>query len=93
MESITLAIQNLKCGGCATTIKLNLAKIEGVAGVEVDNEHETVTLTEWTEKSLDAVKNELRRLGYPLQNEDNPLFSKVKSYASCVVGRMSTTEN
>lgn len=93
MESITLAIQNMKCGGCATTIKMNLAKIDGIAGVEVDNENGTVTLSEWTENSLDTVKSELRRLGYPLEDEGNPLSAKVKSYASCVVGKMSSTEN
>ena len=93
MEKITLAIQNLKCGGCATAIKMNLAKIEGVSGVDVDDEHGTVTLSEWTKDSMVTVKSELRRLGYPLEDEDNPIFTKVKSYASCVVGRMSSTEN
>ncbi|MDG1332056.1 MAG: heavy-metal-associated domain-containing protein [Crocinitomicaceae bacterium] len=92
MEKVTIAIQNLKCGGCATTIKLNLEKIEGVSGIQVDPDNGTVTLSEWTEDSLDTIKSELRRLGYPLVDEDNPFFSKVKSYASCVVGRMSSTE-
>lgn len=41
-------------------------------------------MNEWSEDSLVMVKSELRRLDYPLENEDNPLFSKVKSYASCV---------
>ena len=93
MEKVTLAIQNLKCGGCATTIKINLEKIEGVSGIEVDEENGTVTLSGWTNDSMDTVKSELRRLGYPLENEENPFFTKVKSYASCVSGRMNSTEN
>lgn len=93
MEKIELAIQNLKCGGCAATIKSNLEKIEGVSGIEVTPEENLVSLTEWNEESLEAVKSELRRLGYPLVNEDNPFFSKVKSYASCAVGKMTSTEN
>jgi copper chaperone CopZ len=93
MEKVTLAIQNVKCGGCASTIKSNLERIDGISGIEVDNEQGTVTLSEWTNDSMNTVKRELRRLGYPLEDEDNPFFSKVKSYASCVVGRMSSTEN
>ena len=93
MEKGTLAIQNLKCGGCATTIKVNLEKIEGVSEVKVNPENGTVALLEWTEDSMDTIKSELRRLGYPLVDEDNPFFTKVKSYASCAVGRMSSTEN
>ncbi len=93
MEKVLLAIQNVKCGGCASTIKSNLEKIDGISGIEVDNEQGTVTLTEWTNDSIDTVKSELRRLGYPLENEGNPFFSRVKSYASCAVGRMNSTEN
>lgn len=93
MDKRTLAIQNMKCGGCANTVTNTLNKIEGVSVDAVDAENGTVTLKEWTSESLDEVKSELRRLGYPLENEDNPFLSKVKSYTSCVVGRMSSTEN
>lgn len=93
MEKATLAIQNLKCGGCATTVKINLEKIEGIAGVEVDSDQGIVTLSEWTDDSIETVKSELRRLGYPLEDEDNPFFTRVRSYASCVTGKMSSTED
>lgn len=93
MEKGTLAIQNLKCGGCATTIKINLENVAGISDVHVDPENGTVTLSGWTEDSMETIKSELRRLGYPLVNEENPFFTKVKSYASCAVGRMSSTEN
>lgn len=89
MEKITLAIQNMKCGGCAKTITNALNQIEGVSVSSIDAENGTVTLAEWNEDLVEKVSSELRRLGYPLENEDNPLFSKVKSYASCMVGRMS----
>jgi copper chaperone len=92
MEKVTLAIQNMKCGGCANTVKTNLSKIEGVSGVSVDPEDGIVTIDEHTESSLEVIKNELRRLGYPLVDEENPFFTRVKSFASCAVGKMSSEE-
>lgn len=89
MEKLTLAVQNMKCGGCANTITTALSKIDGVHGVHVDETTGSVSIDTWTEASLTTIHDELHRLGYPMVDEENTLFSKVKSYASCVVGRMS----
>jgi copper chaperone len=88
-KQLTLTVQNMKCGGCANTITNTLLKIEGVHGVHVDETTGSITLDEWTEASLPEIHDELHRLGYPMVDEENSVFSKVKSYASCVVGRMS----
>ena len=81
-------IANLKCGGCETTIKKGLLKIEGVSSVKIDNDKDTVTVT--YDDSLDKVKitNKLHSLGYPEATEENGLLMKLKSYASCMMGKM-----
>ena len=69
-------IANLKCGGCETTIKKGLLKIEGVSSVKIDNDKDTVTVT--YDDSLDKVKitNKLHSLGYPEATEENGLLMK-----------------
>lgn len=81
-------IANLKCDGCETTIKKGLLKIEGVSSVKIDNDKDTVTVT--YDDSLDKVKitNKLHSLGYPEATEENGLLLKLKSYASCMMGKM-----
>ena len=93
MERVTLTIQNLKCGGCANTVSTNLNRIEGVFDVAVDPDHGTVDLQVRSKDLIQTITNELRRLGYPLVDEDNPFFTRVKSYTSCAIGRMSSTED
>ncbi|NIP71548.1 MAG: heavy-metal-associated domain-containing protein, partial [Gammaproteobacteria bacterium] len=36
METETFRAQNIKCGGCAGTIRDGLLALDGVSGVEVD---------------------------------------------------------
>lgn len=93
MERVALTIQNLKCGGCANTVSTNLNRIEGVSDVAVNPDDGTVDLNINSKDLLETIKSELRRLGYPLVDEDNPFFTRVKSYASCAIGRMSSTES
>lgn len=85
----SIEIQNLKCGGCANSIKKGLSKLASVASVEVNVENSLVEI-EATEAVEIALKEELARLGYPAVGENNPLGSKAKSFVSCAVGRMSS---
>ncbi|MFA7274735.1 MAG: heavy metal-associated domain-containing protein [Crocinitomicaceae bacterium] len=90
MKTETIVVANLKCSGCANTIKNNLIELEGVDNVEVNNEEDSVTVSysEATNRSVFIKK--LHDLGYPEATEENGLLLKLKSYASCVVGRMDT---
>jgi copper chaperone len=83
-----LIIQNLKCGGCATTIRLGLEEIKGVTNVKVDEEKDLVAFDCENQSEFEAVKEKLNHLGYPPAGTENTFGKKVKSYASCVVGRM-----
>jgi copper chaperone CopZ len=85
----TLAIQNLKCGGCANTIITRLSSIDGLDNVKVDNEADTVSFDYTGEASLNESIELLSKLGYPVEGEKNPLSKKAKSYVSCAVGRIN----
>jgi len=44
MKTEKIIIANLKCGGCATTIKNDLLKLNGVNEVSVDIENDAVNV-------------------------------------------------
>lgn len=85
----TLAIQNLKCGGCANTIITRLNSIDGINNVVVNNDANTVSFNYTDESILNNAMELLSKLGYPVEGEQNPLIKKAKSYVSCAVGRMN----
>ena len=86
----TVQIQNLKCHGCASTITNKLSELERIKEVAVDVENDSVTFKYDSEDSLETVKKELHKLGYPLVGEDNKFPTKAKSYVSCAIGRMNS---
>lgn len=85
----TLVIQNLKCGGCANTIKNKLSELNQISEIDVDNENDSVSFTHASENDLNEVKALLAKLGYPIVGDKNAITTKAKSFVSCAVGRMS----
>jgi copper chaperone len=88
MNTYIFQVQNLKCGGCGSTITKNIKNIDGVNSINVDIE-DSIIQFEGTEQNADEVKNLLDKLGYPLDSEMNSTIKKAKSYVSCMVGRMT----
>ncbi|WP_406683197.1 heavy-metal-associated domain-containing protein [Seonamhaeicola sp. MEBiC1930] len=86
---VSLEIQNLKCGGCANTIRTKLSELEYIENVEVNNENDTVTFSYQNEDTLNIAKNLLSKLGYPEVGDKNALTTKAKSFVSCAIGRMN----
>lgn len=88
MKTDVITIANLKCSGCETTIKKELLKIEGVSSVKIDQEKDTVKVT--YDDNIERVKiiNKLHSLGYPEATEENGLLLKLKSYTSCMIGKI-----
>ena len=80
-------IENLKCGGCAATIKKGISKINSVETVEVDEETSEVTIFH-KEDVIQEIKEKLIGLGYPESGEKNTIMHKAKSYVSCALGRI-----
>lgn len=84
-----ITIENLKCGGCASTIIKGLSAIEGVKDVTVDVETSVVSFhSEAT--ILNDVKEKLSKLGYPEVGDKNTMLHKAKSFVSCAVGRVNS---
>ncbi|NND63318.1 MAG: heavy-metal-associated domain-containing protein [Flavobacteriaceae bacterium] len=82
-------IQNLKCGGCENTIVTQLSKLEGISEVKVVVEESTVQFGYQNLAQVEAVGHTLSELGYPVQGDKNTLGKKVKSYVSCMIGRVN----
>ena len=85
----TLVIENLKCGGCAATIKKGLLSLDNVENVEVSVDSSEVTY-EASADVTDAVKEKLSKMGYPMVGDKNTLGHKAKSFVSCAIGRMDS---
>ena len=68
MKTDRIILANLKCNGCASTIKKELLKLEGVKSVEVDIEKDTISLS-YENVERDIIINKLHSLGYPEATE------------------------
>jgi copper chaperone len=93
MKTEKIIIANLKCGGCENTIKTNLFKIEGVQEVTINQDEDSVTINHNGIAKREDFTKMLHSLGYPEATEENGLLLKLKSYASCLVGRMHKDEH
>lgn len=89
MKTEKYIIANLKCSGCAHTITTRLLEIPGVVTVDVDNEEDAVTTSYDFPATRELITAKLYSLGYPEATEENGLLLQVKSYASCMIGRIS----
>ena len=89
MKTEKIIVANLKCKGCASTIKKELLQLDGVKNVDIDIEEASINISfENIERSL--ITNTLNTLGYPEATEKNGLLRQMKSYTSCMIGKMKT---
>lgn len=88
MKTEEIIIANLKCNGCASTIKKELSSLTGVKEVAVDVERDAVNVT-YDNIGRESIINKLHSLGYPEATEKNGLLLQIKSYGSCMVGRIN----
>jgi len=88
-----VSVENIKCGGCSSSIVKGLQKLDGVVSVSVDVEQGRVTID--ADDSLRAAVTErLLTLGYPEQGSAAGLKAakaRVKSFVSCAVGRITNS--
>lgn len=91
----TFEVINVKCGGCASTLKKSLATEFGEVEVDLEVMPRQVTL-EVADNRIDHLRDKLKSLGYPMADEDLSTLEKIgttaKSFASCAVGRMSASD-
>ena len=87
-----ISVENIKCGGCASTIKTKISEMEMVDSCDVDVENDIVSI-EGNEQYRTAVAERLLELGYPESGTAEGLKAakaKAKSFVSCAVGRMNS---
>ena len=87
----TFQVENVKCGGCAATLKNKLEPTFGEIEVNLDTHPREITL-EIADDQTEALQTALRSLGYPLSTDElgfvDNTTAKVKSFVSCAVGRI-----
>jgi copper chaperone len=88
--SYTIAVENIKCEGCASSIRSKLLEKEQVQAVGVDIEQGEIRVEgnpEWRGQVVIA----LAKMGYPEVGSVEGLkaaAAKAKSYVSCAIGRI-----
>ena len=89
----TFEVENVKCGGCATTLKNKLKEFYGDIDVNLEVTPRQITL-EINEDEIEILKERLRALGYPLTTDElstlQNVGAKAKSFVSCAIGKMDS---
>lgn len=92
--AIEIQVDNIKCGGCASTIRTKLEEAFAAA-VSVDIQAGVVTIDS-AEESRAQIVARLAQLGYPESGTAEGLgkaTAKARSFVSCAIGRMSSTDD
>lgn len=88
----TFKVLNVKCGGCAHTLKSKLKDKFGEVEVDLEKEPREITL-EINEEKISELSEALKKLGYPMENDAldfvESTTAKAKSFVSCAVGKLS----
>ncbi|HIP61939.1 MAG TPA: copper chaperone [Sulfurovum sp.] len=89
----TFEVVNVKCGGCAGTLKDKLKNDFGEVEVDLNVEPRKITL-DIEDENIEALAVALKKLGYPLVTEElgfvDSTTAKAKSFVSCAVGKMNS---
>ncbi len=84
-------VLNVKCGGCANTLKSSLKEKFGEVEVNLEVEPRIITL-DVEEENIPELRVKLKKLGYPMSDEDLTKFEDIstaaKSFVSCAVGKI-----
>lgn len=87
MNTEIFKVENLKCQGCANSVRKRLLRETDVAGVDVDLDQGQVKVSFQHQPDRDRIAEALAELGYPEEGKGT-LFQKGKSYVSCAIGRL-----
>jgi copper chaperone len=87
----TFQVENVKCSGCANTLKKALQGDFGDVEINLETMPREITL-ELDENQIELLRLKLRSIGYPLSDDDlstlQNIEAKAKSFVSCAVGKM-----
>lgn len=88
----TFTVANVRCGGCANMITINLTEA-GFENVKVDLSCEPRKVTSNIKNEVQEAqfRDILTKLGYPLVDDDYTTLERIslkaKSFISCAVGK------
>ncbi len=86
-------VENVKCGGCANTLKKALLDDFGEVEVDLETMPRRITI-EAEEVDEEKLKTKLRSIGYPLSSDElstlQNVNAKAKSFVSCAIGKMES---
>ncbi|MEA3354227.1 MAG: heavy-metal-associated domain-containing protein [Campylobacterota bacterium] len=87
----TLQVNNVKCGGCANTLKKALSGEFGEIEVDLEKMPREISL-DIEDENMEALKLKLRSLGYPLVDDElsgiEEVTTKAKSFVACAIGKI-----
>ena len=89
MLTETIIVANLKCDGCAATIKTRLSELEGVKVVRVYNAENKIEIDYEGITPRDVFTRRLEALGYPEAIAESNTNTQLKGYTSCSVVSLS----
>jgi copper chaperone len=92
MQTINLEVENIKCGGCMSSIKKSLLGMSGVLEVEIQQENGLINVIGNGNASQEKITRKLKSLGYPEKGTSaglDGLLTEAKSFVSCAIGRMN----
>ena len=85
-------VENVKCGGCANTLKTKLKESFGDVQVDLEKMPRVITL-DIEDSQIEELKEQLRTLGYPMSDDElstlQTFETKAKSFVSCAIGKMN----
>ncbi len=88
----TYQVINVKCGGCASTLKNKLFDIFGEVEVNLEREPREITIDIEDDRE-ELLRIELKKLGYPMIDEQMGFVeassAKAKSFVSCAIGKIN----
>jgi len=93
--NIEITVENIKCGGCAGSIKKKLLADARVKSVDVDIEQGVVAI-EATENDKNDFSEMLLKMGYPESGTAEGIEAvkaKAKSFVSCAIGQVDNMVN
>ncbi len=89
----TFKVQNVKCAGCANTLKKSLKEEFGEIEVNLEVHPREITL-DLEDNQKENLRQKLISLGYPFSDEKLSGFQKAstttKSFVSCAIGKMNS---
>ena len=90
MKTVNLEVENIKCGGCESSITKGLMSLEGVLEViKIDRDKQNIELTISDDCQVEPISEKLKSMGYPPKG-DNDWFTNAKSYVSCAIGKVTS---